>query len=227
MVHNSFIFCMLYFILHKSLRQNWSTVHKISSFIEELSLFSGLCTLVTCMQYKICTEFVLQVTNVQGLGTRLGRGHTVLASDHWLCSEWFPWQCNIHLLPYQLVVCCDDMYTIITIVSFPGPRHHACCKWSMSHEEWEWDCLQLVLTRSRLEETYKTVEYCKRSYILLSCTVAKLFFANFHLKPTQFYHPMFSTSTCKLALFPGLPWLQFLIACSMQKPEPGKAWERG
>ena len=30
-----------------------------------------------------------------------------------------------------------------------------------------------------------------------------------------------------LALFPGLPQLQFLIACSMQKLEPGKAWERG
>ena len=30
-----------------------------------------------------------------------------------------------------------------------------------------------------------------------------------------------------LTSFPGLTWLQFLIACSMQKLKPGKAWEWG
>ena len=30
-----------------------------------------------------------------------------------------------------------------------------------------------------------------------------------------------------LASFPGLPRLRFLHTASDQKPEPGKAWERG
>ena len=32
--------------------------------------------------------------------------------------------------------------------------------------------------------------------------------------------------TCLLASFPGLPTIQFLITCSMQKPEAGKFWKQ-
>ena len=32
--------------------------------------------------------------------------------------------------------------------------------------------------------------------------------------------------TCLLASFPGLPTIQFLITCSMQKPEAEKVWKQ-
>ena len=117
--------------------------------------------------------------------------------------------------------------SLIPRLSWNANMYFHACTTSMfafrSVGAWERD-----YTRSHLEETYKTVEYCvyKRSCILLSCTVAKSSSShssackfssqtNSVLSSLVFYKHMHT-----LALFPGLPWLQFLIACSMQKLEP-------
>ena len=107
-VDNDFIFCMLSYMTH-SLRQ--LTLHKIYLFFDSertslvhRPLHIGHLHLVQNL-HRICTA----IDNTQGLGTRLGSGRVT--------QYWYQTDCivsgfhdsAIHLLPYQLVVCCDDM----------------------------------------------------------------------------------------------------------------------
>ena len=75
-----------------------------------------------------------------------------------------------------------------------------------------------ILTGTACKEGTASYCYAKLAvYCLILSPSHCLVFDHLHYAKTEGEGIL----SCELALFPGLPWLQFLIACSNQKLEPG------